>query len=275
MASFHGLVNAAVPTAVQARRVFERALVADLLDTKLASSVGFNLRAIKNAAFAVRERLSPAQWRVIVQAEQEFEQACSEHSDRGDFSSTTALRILASTNAHLTAMTGAQTDRMTRDDGWRLLSIGRHIERLSFLASAMRMGLQAGSLRTEGGFEAMIALFDSTITFHALFQQSHDLVALLDLLVMDRDNPRSLAWVAHTLRGRLAKLSGAAPTELGGLAPNVPDPSQWKLAELCTQTEPTVTLDELLKVCVVASYKVSDDISMIYFTHSSPSVQTS
>ena len=121
----------------------------------------------------------------------------------------------------------------------------------------------------------MIALFDSTITFHALFQQSHDLVALLDLLVMDRDNPRSLAWVAHTLRGRLAKLSGAAPTELGGLAPNVPDPSQWKLAELCTQTEPTVTLDELLKVCVVASYKVSDDISMIYFTHSSPSVQTS
>ena len=29
----------------------------------------------------------------------------------------------------LAAVTGAQTDRMTRDDGWRLLSIGRHIER--------------------------------------------------------------------------------------------------------------------------------------------------
>ena len=258
MASFHGLVNAAVPTAVQARRVFERALVADLLDTKLASSVGFNLRAIKNAAFAVRERLSPAQWRVIIQAEQEFEQACQEHADKGDFSSTTALRTLASTNSHLTAMTGAQTDRMTRDDGWRLLSIGRHIERLSFLSSAMRMGLQADSLRTEGGFEAMIALFDSTITFHALFQQSHD-----------------LAWVAHTLRGRLAKLSGAAPNELGGLAPAVPDPSQWSLAALCKATEPTSALDELLQSCVTASHKVSDDISMIYFTHSSPSLQTS
>ena len=30
------------------------------------------------------------------------------------------------------------------------------------------------------------------------------MAALLDLLVMDRDNPRSLGWVAHTLRGRLA-----------------------------------------------------------------------
>jgi uncharacterized alpha-E superfamily protein len=36
---------------------------------------------------------------------------------------------------HLAAITGLQTDRMTRDDGWRLLSIGRHIERLGFLAS--------------------------------------------------------------------------------------------------------------------------------------------
>ena len=42
----------------------------------------------------------------------------------------------------MAAMTGAQTDRMTRDDGWRLLSIGRHIERLGFLASALARGFR-------------------------------------------------------------------------------------------------------------------------------------
>jgi hypothetical protein len=32
----------------------------------------------------------------------------------------------------------------------------------------------------------MLALFDSTITFHARYQQSRDLAALADLLVLDR-----------------------------------------------------------------------------------------
>ncbi|NIG00553.1 alpha-E domain-containing protein, partial [Burkholderia sp. Ax-1720] len=33
-------------------------------------------------------------------------------------------------NLLLSAITGAQTDNMTRDDGWRLLSIGRQIDRV-------------------------------------------------------------------------------------------------------------------------------------------------
>jgi hypothetical protein len=110
----------------------------------------------------------------------------------------------------MAAITGAQTDRMTRDDGWRLLSIGRHIERLGFLSRSLTLGLETASVHCEAGFEAMVALFDSTITFHAQFQQSREMAALVDLLVLDRDNPRSLAWVAHTLRGRLAKLAGSA-----------------------------------------------------------------
>ena len=37
----------------------------------------------------------------------------------------------------LAAMTGAQTDRMTRDDGWRLLTVGRQLERLIGLAAQL------------------------------------------------------------------------------------------------------------------------------------------
>ena len=78
-----------------------------------------------------------------------------------------------------------------------------------------------------------MALFDSTITFHAQYQQRHDIPALLDLLVLDRDNPRSLGWVAQTLRGRLAKLAGSAPGEVPDIALSVPDPQQWTLEALC------------------------------------------
>ena len=127
-------------------------------------------------------------------------------------------------SAHTAAMTGAQTDRMTRDDGWRLLSTGRHLERLGFLAQALHCAFESGAAFDEGGFEAVVALFDSTITFHAQYQQRHDIPALLDLLVLDRDNPRSLSWVAQTLRGRLAKLAGTPAGVMPVMAMVVPDP---------------------------------------------------
>jgi len=288
MAVAHGLVLPAVPGPLAARRVFERSLIAGLGATNMASSVGFNLRAIKGAAFAVRERLSPAQWHIITQAEQDFTQRCEEQAEQGDYSSLDALRLLGTASAHLAAMTGAQTDRMTRDDGWRLLSIGRHIERLAFLAGALETGLTSKAIHTEGGFDAMIALFDSTITFRAQYQQSHDLVALLDLLVLDQDNPRSLGWVVQTLRGRLAKLGGSAPGELGGLALQVPDPNLWDLATLCLPTEDGqssilntnnvastfsmtsthANLAAVLQICRLCAVQVSDNISATYFTHS-------
>ena len=81
----------------------------------------------------------------------------------------------------------------------------------------------------DGGFEAVVALFDSTITFHSQYQQRHDVPALVDLLVLDRDNPRSLAWVA-TLRSRLAKLEGVSrPGALSEVSQTVPDPQSLTL----------------------------------------------
>ena len=301
MAQNHGLVLPAVPPATQARRVFERSLIAGLGAVDSHASVGFCLRAIRTAAFAVRDRLSPAHWRMIVQSEQAFIRQSEEQAEQGDYSSLEALRVLASANAHLAAMTGAQTDRMTRDDGWRLLSIGRHIERLGFLAGALELGMDSGAVDSEGGFDALIGLFDSTITFRAQFQQNHELAALLDLLVMDPDNPRSLRWVVQTLRGRLAKLAGSAPGELGGLALTLPDPSLWNLEQLCFSDPPSNALPDmpaapaaadgepaseaapgkpypqltaLLQLCRGCAFQLSDDISVTYFTHSGQAKQT-
>ena len=264
------LVLPAVPPATQSRRVFERSLIAGLADTQDADSVGYNLSALARAAAALRERLSQEQWNVIVRAEQAFFRGCRDLLESGDYSSMEALRVLEALSGATAAMTGAQTDRMTRDDGWRLLSSGRHIERLGFLAAALASAFETGAVLDEGGFEAVVALFDSTITFHAQYQQRHDIAALLDLLVLDRDNPRSLGWVAQTLRGRLAKLSGSAPGEMPDIALSVPDPQQWKLETLCERDAKGrySALLELLQHCMTAAYRLSDDLGARYFTHS-------
>jgi uncharacterized circularly permuted ATP-grasp superfamily protein/uncharacterized alpha-E superfamily protein len=287
MALANTLVLPVVPTALQAPRVFERSLIDGLGSVSGATSVGYYLRALKMAASSVRERLSQEHWRIITRAEEELFARCAAHRLRGDCSSLQALQILKDTSDQMAAITGAQTDRMTRDDGWRLLSIGRHIERLGFQSSALTRALACDSLNTNGGFDAMVELFDSAITFHAQYQQSRDMAALIDLLVIDRDNPRSVSWVAHTLRGRLAKLAGSDQGELCPLSLKVPNPNAWGLAQLCDQAPDLATaaddliddagapsepryqlLKDILQQCSNAAYVVSEEISTTYFTHS-------
>ena len=264
LAKEHGLVLPNVPSPAVSRRVFERSLVATLGDVQKATSVGFNLGALRNAAAAVRDRISLEQWNLVVRADQDFLRGCKQGLQDGEYSTVEALRLLETLSGHTAAMTGAQTDRMTRDDGWRLLSTGRHLERLGFLASALSAAFATGAVHDEGGYEAVVALFDSTITFHAEYQQRHDLPALIDLLVLDRDNPRSLAWVAQTLRGRLARLEGSAPGQVPGIALTVPDPAGWSLEALCRSE----TLLPVLDDCAQAAWQLSDALGARYFTHS-------
>ena len=277
MAMANTLVLPGVPSAVQARRVFQRSLISSLGAVDGATSVGYALRALKMAAATVRERLSQEHWSVIVRAEDELFSRCAQHTLQGEYAASDALGVLKSASDHLAAITGAQTDRMTRDDGWRLLSIGRHVERLTFLSAALAAGFEADAMHSNGGFEALLALFDSTITFHAQYQQSRDVAALVELLVLDRDNPRSLAWVAHTLRGRLAKLAGMAPGVLSPLSLQVPNPEDWDLEALCvtqdTGNKPP-QLMALLQTLGTAAFAVSEDISTTYFTHSGQAKQS-
>ncbi len=283
MAVANSLVLAGVPAPLQARRAFERSLIAGLGGGEPAASVGLTLRAVRIAGSSVRERLSQEHWNLIVRAQEDLTDACDAQARSGEFSTMQALDILKTAARQMAAITGSQTDRMTRDDGWRLLSIGRHIERLGFLSRALALGLETESVHSEAGFEAMLALFDSTITFHAQFQQSREMAAMIDLLVLDRDNPRSLAWVAHTLRGRLAKLAGSEPNELSALSLQVPDPHSWNLDQLCrfdsagsgdTDRQPMTTLANLLAQCKDAAFDLSDVISATYFTHSGESRQS-
>jgi len=153
---------------------------------------------------------------------------------------------------------------------------------MGFLSTALNQALACKSLATDSGFDAMLELFDNAITFHAEFQQSREMAALIDLLVIDRDNPRSVSWVAHTLRGRLDKLAGSEANQMSPLSLKVPNPNAWGLAQLCEYAPDLVTpastaaagaapqydlLRSVLQQCSTAAYAVSEDISATYFTH--------
>lgn len=182
--------------------------------------------------------------------------------------------LLAETSQSLAALTGSQTDRMSRDDGWRLLSIGRHIERMQFLSSALADAVQLNLLGEQAGFDVVLDLFDSTISFHAQYQQSRTPQAMMDLLVTNSDNPRSLGWVAQTLRARLRRMGQLADGATLPLAELVPvlvemtPESLWPWENPSAQPGKTSPLHAALARCQNAAREVSDQLCGVFFTHS-------
>ena len=262
------------------RRVFERTLIACLDQDDHSTSVGFNLRALQQAASSLRERLSPEHWNAIVHCVDQFSADCALSGSPHDFSAVQAMQALDAASSALAAITGAQTDRMTRDDGWQLLSIGRHVERLGFLASALDLAVDVGAFdnmdetvdaadENSSHYTALLALFDSTITFQAQYQQSRELAPLIELLLQDNDNPRSLAWVSRTLRGRLSKLADTPIGKPDALALLVPDLKQTDWDQLCSRSEEghLSQLRSCLTDCMQAAWQVSDAITAHYFSH--------
>ena len=275
LCNLYGLVPEGVPSHFDQgdirHRIFERTLINSLNASENVTSVGYNLSAMKRTASNVRERLSPEQWSTINHCIENFQKDCQKAANFHDFSSSLAIDALKQASSSLAAITGAQTDRMTRDDGWQLLSIGRHIERLSFLTtvldSAIEMGLLFNPNVDSSGYTALLNLFDSTITFHAQHQQSREIAPLLSLLVMDDENPRSLAWVSKALRARLSKLAGTERNNPDELARSVTNLLDYDLYKISTADASGNFTD--LRYCLAqvsqSAWSVSDEISARYF----------
>ncbi|WP_395701492.1 circularly permuted type 2 ATP-grasp protein [Aquabacterium sp.] len=266
LARHHGLVGPAVPAPWQSLRLFERALVHGLGLRGELTSVSFNLRALRDCAQALRERLSPEHWKLIHEVGDHFEHhlAAVLEEGEGHAPAPDVLGVLARAATHLAAITGAQTDRMTRDDGWRLLSVGRQIERLDMLSHALAVAFEHGVQDADDGFAVILALFDSTITYRAQFQARREVMPLLHLLVFDTDNPRSLAWVARTMRDRLRKLARQDAGWVDQVSAELPMPEHWALERLA---ESPAALIEALRDCSVAARELSDEIGRHLFVH--------
>ena len=206
LAVHSGLAPWGAPTLNQAPHLFERALLGALADPA-ATSLAFNLGALERAAQALRERLSNEQWAVV----RSMSTRLRGLRGAGPGSVPALGQVLPALDrlgVQLAAVTGAQSDRMTRDHGWRFMTVGRLLERLIGLSAQMGRFVDSGALDHGAGMERLLELFDSAITFRARYQRHEDLLALTDLLVLDSANPRSLAGVLRRLRTELRKLPG-------------------------------------------------------------------
>lgn len=274
LASQGGLVPPGTPTLRKSPRLFERAVLDALGDaeaTQGAFSLGYNLDALARSAQSLRDRLSPAHGRLLRSLGEGFRHALIQDVPTGQHpglqQADAALEQLA---MQLAAVTGAQTDRMTRDVGWRLLTVGRLIERLVGYTTFLRAFWEHQALAQAQGFDQLLDLFDSAITFRARFQRRLEVPALLALLVQDEGNPRALACVLRRLRTELGKLPDRTGLHDDLLALLPHQGVGVALDALCDPVEGHARVLALCDRLLDAGWRLSDEIARQYFVHAEP-----
>ncbi|WP_249010249.1 circularly permuted type 2 ATP-grasp protein [Conexibacter sp. DBS9H8] len=167
------------------------------------------LRAMLENAEAVRDQLSRDTWLVIGP----LESAIAQLEPTGGIDDP-AQAALAQVIASLLALSGLGVESMVRDLGWRFMDAGRRLERslqlLVLLEATLtrRHGRAADSLL----LESVLSASESIITYRFRYRSQAQVETVLDLLLCDHDNPRSLA---HAL-GRLSADLDALPEPPGG-----------------------------------------------------------
>lgn len=217
------------------------------------------LSALAAAAAPVRDRLSPTYSRLVLATQRRLNCPAADNN-------AAALADLAQLAVELVAISGEQADHMTRDDGWRFLGIGRHVERLGLLSAQLTLCFDHSGVPQGPTFDLLLVLFESVLTYRSYYQCQQELPALLDLLVCSPDNPRALAHsLAALQQGVKALPTLPGMTDLAQLLP----PHCPSLVQLC-ETDAQgrlVTLRLFVQRLLRTSTQLSDALGLHYFNH--------
>jgi uncharacterized circularly permuted ATP-grasp superfamily protein/uncharacterized alpha-E superfamily protein len=157
------------------------------------------LIAARGAASAIRDRFSPDAWRTLDDLVSLLtdETRMPRHAADAFERANEALRLHA-------AFSGLSQENMNRMAGWRFLELGRRIERGIVTCRFVRD--LAETTRDPGGLDLLLELCDSLITYGLRYVMVAATVPVVDLVLLDSHNPRSVAFQAETIEKLLGKL---------------------------------------------------------------------
>jgi uncharacterized circularly permuted ATP-grasp superfamily protein/uncharacterized alpha-E superfamily protein len=190
----------------------ERRVMDFLFDERLAGSLQSILAALARVATVVRDRLSLDSWRILKRIEDDFRPAYP----LGVVSTADVLAILNQLILNLSAFSGVATENMTRGPGWQFLELGRRIERALGVSGLLRGTLFVPDDAQAALFESLLEIADSAMTYRGRYAENLQLAPLLDLLVTDETNPRSIIFQVAALVEHVARLPHPPSAGNGG-----------------------------------------------------------
>jgi len=175
------------------------------------------------------------------------------------------------------AVAGLAADSMTRGHEWRFLELGRQIEcatRTLQLIKNLLSTAPADETTNLRLLQAVLEIGDGLMTYHRRYGGRLQVVPVLDLLLSDESNPRSVAYQVAKLREATAHLPGndqgeatfsPLDRELMRILTDLRLANMEKLAETVGYNRENLTklVDEQLE----AIERVGEIISRLYLSH--------
>jgi len=152
-----------------------------------------------NNCRAVRDHLGDDAWRVLNQLRQESARLPYAGIDQGRRSAETLIIQLA-------AFFGLCNETMPHHFGWRFMDIGRFLERALATLRLLRLALIDSVHAGESLWDVVLATTDNATAYRRRYRSELHPAAILDLLLFDEANPRSVGYMFKRLERQIERL---------------------------------------------------------------------
>ncbi|MGA3222447.1 MAG: circularly permuted type 2 ATP-grasp protein [Acidobacteriaceae bacterium] len=251
----------------------EKEILSLIFEEQRSDSLNANLSRATRAVAQVRDRLSTDLLRIVSQLG-----SLARASDRvawGYVSAADALAVLNSCILTLAALRGIEAGNITRGPGWHFLNIGRRIERSLQLLELLRSIVVPIDPENWPSLEMLLEVADSSITYRSRYFTVLQAAPVVDLLMNDEANPRSLAFQLDDLSRHCGELSSMPSgsgwpvlkqRQMEAAAARLLHADVELLCESRTNTN-RIELDSLLEDLDAALPAFSEAIANTYFSH--------
>ena len=180
------------------------------LDTYLTGGVAQSLAGLRDAARAVRDQLSGDTWLVLGSTDRAIAELSDAAADDAMTLSSTQDAVLAS----MLALSGLASENMVRDPGWYFMDLGRRLERAQQVTALLRATLITSHSSAVDSLvvESVLAAGESGVTYRRRYRSRIQIATMLELLLLDAGNPRSLAYQVAAARADLRALPDSSGT---------------------------------------------------------------
>jgi uncharacterized alpha-E superfamily protein len=209
-------------------------------------------------AFNLRDRMSADNWRVL-------NRVTNDAVFRRHASLPLTLAWLDRAVVAFTTLSGFVHDGMTRGIGWRFVALGRRVERLSTMCSALQVAIEEDRSL---GLDWLLEFSDSTVTYRSRYLVGPEWLPVLDMVLRDEANPRSVASQARGVADAIAGLEQSHGRFASGLlaAPH----AALRALEPAQLFPESAAVANVLEQLRRAAYAVSDELTLKFFAHAAP-----
>src|SRR5580704_15858851 len=185
----------------------EQEMISVMTDTKRPDSLVCTLAEVSRVGGHVRERLSADMMYLISRLRDSILIELGTQFLEYPTMLTACLELLS-------AFSGMERENINRGLGWLFLSIGRRLERAIYLTRQLRE-ITTPLLEEDWSLlECLLEVADSSMTYRTRYYTTLQPLAVLDVLMADETNPRSLDFQLSHLAELYQKLPRHLPGDL-------------------------------------------------------------